>query len=432
MNIASLFARIGIKADSAQAKNFHSTMKGLKGALIATTAAAGGISLAIKKITSDALNGAVAFKQFETETGASAQELQKWQAVAQQTNMSAESVTSAIKSIADNQAKIRLGQGNISGYQLLGIDPRQDPFKILEELREKTQGLSDNQKKNVLSMMGISAQMLQTLNLSRDQFDALAENAFIISPQAIETLNKTKSALDLAGRAVKWLKAEITIGLGPQIKEITKKFVEFVKVNRDGIVAGFQKALKIVNALVSGISALIFGTDKLSKSMRILVGVLAGIAFIMAANPITLITAGIILLIGLIQDIYVYTKGGKSIFGMMVEGIKNSKIVEWIEKFIENIKEVYRTLVEVFEKIRNFMKETGENITIGTKAQQEAGFGGSYAEGVRRYMGGNTTVNNDVDINNYGTTDPRRIKQQVQEAMQKGWNSTSAQRGNSE
>ena len=35
---------------------------------------------------SEAMNAAVAFKQFETETGASAQELQKWQAVAEQTN----------------------------------------------------------------------------------------------------------------------------------------------------------------------------------------------------------------------------------------------------------------------------------------------------------------------------------------------------------
>ena len=224
MTVAELFARIGIKADDAQAKRFHSTMKAVKIGMIAATAAAAGVSLAIRKITADAMAGAVAFKQFEVETGASAQELQKWQSVAEQTNQAAESVTSAIKAIVANQNKIKLGQGNISGFQLLGIDPRQDPFKILEELRIKTKGLSDGMKKNILAQMGVGVGLLQTLELPREQFDAMASRAFIISPGAIETLNKTKSAVDLAARAIKYIKAQIAVGLSPQSALLTKQF----------------------------------------------------------------------------------------------------------------------------------------------------------------------------------------------------------------
>ena len=328
MTVAELFARIGIKADDAQVKRFHGTMKAVKIGMIAATAAAAGVSLAIRKITADAMAGAVAFKQFETETGASAQELQKWQSVAEQTNQSAESVTSAIKAIVANQNKIKLGQGNISGFQLLGIDPRQDPFKILEELRIKTKGLSDGMKKNILAQMGVGVGLLQTLELTRKQFDAMASRAFIISPGAIETLNKTKSAVDLAARAIKYIKTQIAVGLSPQIELLTKQFTNFIKVHEKGIIKGFQIAFtyvrKFTGAIMNAgkaINNVVTNTIGWKKAIMGLIGVFALLNLTLLASPIGLIIAGIVLLIAVLDDLYIYSKGGKSLFGLMLEGM---------------------------------------------------------------------------------------------------------------
>jgi len=300
MQIAELFARIGIKADDAQIKRFDRGLNNLKLGMTAATVVAGGVSLAIKHITTEAMAGAVAFKQFETETGASAQTLQKWQAVAEQTNQSAESVTSAVKAIAANQEKIKLGQGNISGYQLLGIDPRQDPFEILEELRTKTDGLSDAMKKNILSQMGVGAGMLQTLSLSRKEFDAMASRAFIISPGAIETLNRTKSSVDLASRAIKYIKTQIAVGLSPQITKLTKQFTAFIKVNERGIIKGFQQAYKYVNLFMGAISNTWRVINNVVSATvgweRALKGIAIGFAafnLVLMASPINMIIAGI-------------------------------------------------------------------------------------------------------------------------------------------
>ena len=49
MNIAELFARIGLKTDEGKAKSFHRTMTTVKVGLIATTVAATATSLAIRK-----------------------------------------------------------------------------------------------------------------------------------------------------------------------------------------------------------------------------------------------------------------------------------------------------------------------------------------------------------------------------------------------
>ncbi len=154
MKIADLFARIGLKTDEGKARSFDRTLGGVKLSMIAVATAAVAVTRSIRSITDEAFNAAAGFKQFESETGASIEGLQRWQSVAQATNNSAQAVLASVKAIAENQAAIRLGQGNISGYQLIGIDPRQDPFEILEELREKTQGLSQAMKRNVLSQIG--------------------------------------------------------------------------------------------------------------------------------------------------------------------------------------------------------------------------------------------------------------------------------------
>jgi hypothetical protein len=367
MNIAELFARIGLKTDEDKAKSFGLAMNKVKIGLIATTAIAAGTSIAIKKITSDAMKAAVAFKQFEIETGASAQELQKWQSVAEQTNQSAESVSSAIKAIVSNQEKIRLGQGDISGFQLLGIDPRQDPFKILEELRVKTKDLNDGMKKNILSQMGVGAGMLQTLSLTRKEFDKMADRAWIISPQAIETLNKTKSAVDLASRAVNYMKTQIAVGLSPQIRKSTKDFQKWMKVNEKGIVEGFKKAFKYVNMFVKALynaGAMIDRTVGWKAAIWGLVGAFVALNATLLLSPIGLIAAGFILLVAVLDDLQVYSKGGKSLFGALMKEFPN------LEKTIFG---TFKTIKDVFELMKSFA--TGDNQGIKNITKEWGLFG---------------------------------------------------------
>jgi len=435
MTVAELFARIGIKADDSQVKRFMGSMKVAKIGMIALSAAAAGTALAIKKITTEAMASAVALKQFEVETGSSAQELQKWQSVAEQTNQSAESVSNAIKAIVANQEKIKLGQGDISGFQMLGIDPRQDPFKILEDLRVKTKGLSEGMKKNILAQTGVGVGLLQTLNLTRKEFDAMSAKAFIISPQAIETLNKTKASIDLASRGIKFMKAQIAVGLSPQIEKLTKSFIEFMKVNEKGIIEGFKKAFTFVTKFTGAVMSVgralnnvIINTIGWKNAVFALVGVFVLLNSTLLLSPIGLITAGIILLVAVMDDLFRFSQGRESLFGKMMEGIKNSKIMEWIIGFTEKIKDLFVTITETFGKIREFMSDVGANIQIGTEAQAAAGFAGAPAAG----LAGMTNIKADIKINvqgDNGLTTAQQMEAAVKAGMQGVLNSTSAQMG---
>lgn len=353
MMIADLFARIGLKTPGmAKAKSFHRVLITIKTGMFVAATAAVGLSLAIKKITDASFDAAASLKQFEMETGASTTELQKWQQVAEQTNQSARAVTESIKNLAANREKIRLGQGDISGFQLLGIDPQQDPFDILEELRIKTKGLSTAMRKNILSQMGVSADLIQVLDMTKEKFDAMASMAFIIPKSAINSMHLARGSMQQVGQAVKWLKSLIAAELAPAIAKLNKQIIIWIKNNKDGIIktikTGLKWLLKFTGAIVNSakmINEIIQGTIGWKKAMFALIAVIGILNAQLLLSPIGLIIAGIILLLLVMEDLYVYSKGGKSLFGVMMEQFPEfeKKMLGFFE-IISNVKELMANL----------------------------------------------------------------------------------------
>lgn len=462
MTVAELFTRIGIKTDEGKLKSFQTRLGAAKTGMIGITAAAAGVSFAIGKITNDAMKSAVAFKQFEVETGASAQSLQKWQAVALQTNQTAESVTAAIKSIAANREKIKLGEGNIKGYQLLGIDPNQDPFEILEQLRTKTEGMTDAMKKNVLAQMGVGAGLLQTLQLSRQEFDAMASKAFIIQPGAIETLNKMKSSVDLAGRGIKYMKAQIAVGLAPQITALTKKFTDFMKVNEKAIVKGFKEGfnfVKIFSAALINTANVInrlvrstVGWENAIKGVLVVIGILNAS---LLASPMGIFIAGIILLVAVLDDLYVYSKGGKSLFGNMVEKVPElgevfdsvfgtiKDVMSLIKAFatgddmgIDAVLDQWGIFGDLIQKIKEGLEYISGEKFSAMREEAQAARGGTLS-GYERMMGispsgASGDTNNSMNVTINGSDNADTVAEKIKGAWQSMINGASAQRGRDE
>lgn len=349
MTLAKFFARIGLDVDTQKAEQFNQQLKNILITLTGVTLSATGFVLAIKKFTDETIESAMALKQFSAETGANIEKLQRWQAVADQTNDSARAVAESIKAITSNQEKIRLGQGNISGYQLLGIDPRQDPFEILEQLREKTTGLNQAMKKNVLGQIGVSNELIQVLELTNEEFSKMASQAFVISPAAVETIDKIRKSTREVGQAINWLKAQIVIGLAPSIEKLKKRTIEWIRINKEGVVKVIQKvffwvtkaASVIVNAS-SMMNRIITSTLGWENALKGLLFILTLLNIKLLASPIGLFVSAIVLLLLVLDDLYVYSTGkGKSLFGNLMK-----KYPEF-EKKLKNSFKVFKDFLKV-------------------------------------------------------------------------------------
>lgn len=329
MNILELFARIGLKADQGPADTFLKTVKGIQGELVGAIAGTLSLAAAVKAMNS-AMSQALEFKKFAAETGASAQELQKWAAVAESVSGSGDAVAASIRAITSNQEAIKLGKGNISGYQLLGIDPRSDPFAVLEKLRGKLQGLSPAMRRNVAAQFGISPDLVMTLELTNAEFDKMAARAWIIPQSSINGLNKARAAIAEVKNAFAFIQAELATKFGPVIEKVTKWIISFaLMVERSVLMID-----KMVRASIGWKAAL--------------AGIVAILALLNAQfllSPIGLFTMAIVLLMAILEDMYVYSQGGKSLFGvLMKEFPKFAEVVGKIGKVFTDIKDAITAL----------------------------------------------------------------------------------------
>lgn len=345
MNIVELFAHIGLKADHAQADQFLSAMRTGTKDLLKMAGVAFSVAEAIKMVN-DSFAQALELKKFSAATGASTDELQRWQQVADQASGSGAAVADSIRAIALNQERIKLGQGNISGYQMLGIDPRTDPFKLLELLRQKTQGMSQGMKQNMLASFGVSGDLITTLQLTNKEFDQMAGRAWVISPSMIEGMNKARGALTEAGQALNYFKNLIAAKLAPEITKLVKQFTEWARVNQTQIVAGIQKAWEFLKRMVETI---IRAGTAINEAIKSTVGwkvALAGLVLLISP-----VTAGIMALLLILDDLYVYSKGGKSVFGELV-------------KNFPDLGNVFKSFTDGFRVVKDFLTDLLKNKTF--------------------------------------------------------------------
>lgn len=315
MNILELFAHIGLKADTGPAEAFGKSIGGIKGALVGAIAGTLSLSAAVKAVN-DQFNQSLTMQKFADDTGESVEEMQKWKAVAQQVSGAGATVAESIRAISANQAKIRLGQGNISGYQLLGIDSRSDPFKVLEAIRAKTQGLSQSMRRNIAGQFGISNDLVKTLELTNEQFEEMAKNAFIIPSENIEAMNKARGSLETVKNAVNFLTAKFVTALAPSIEAISKKVAEFVKVHGARLVEWLNYSIRTVTRVA----------DLIDKTIRYTVGWKTAIlamaaAFIALNSAVMLPVAAIALLFIALEDIAAYSRGEDSLIGRYLKGM---------------------------------------------------------------------------------------------------------------
>lgn len=285
MNIGELFITLGIKGQGlGTLKDVAKTIANLPVDAAAAIAGMAGISLELNKMAEEALATSVAFQAFSNQTGLSWQELQRWQIVAEQANVSAQTVASSINQLERNIQEIKLGRGNIAPFQMLGINPvGQNAFGVIEQLRKRIQGINPAMATNLISQMGLSPEMMNVLRLSDRQFAEFGKTIHGISDQEQKDFIRTKLELTQLGQTFRYTMFEILSHLSQAYEKV----------------AQFKEVLRELGMVALAAAAYFF--------------------------PITASLAALLLVL---DDLAVYSVGGKSLFG---EGMKG------FDKFMKDL-----------------------------------------------------------------------------------------------
>jgi hypothetical protein len=366
VNIGELFVTLGVKGRGlGTLKDVAKMVANLPVDAAAAIAGMAGISLELGKMAEEAMATSVAFQMFSNQTGLSWQQLQRWQIVAEQANVSTQTMASSISQLERNIAEIRLGRGNIAPFQMLGIGvgPGQTAFGVLEQLRDKIKGINPATATNLISQMGLSPELMNVLRLTDRQFAEFASHVHGINERQQRDFLNAKLSITQLGQAFRYT----MFGIISDLEEAWEK------------ASKFKEAIKILGIAAAGAAIYFF--------------------------PLTAALAALLLVL---DDLAVYSVGGRSLFG---EGIKG------FDKFIRDltgqhdfsILDKLSHLADIIERIQKASYNAGASTRQLFEEIFHGGLSGTLAmirSGERPQTGDRNMENHiNIHVNNDGPLD---------------------------
>ncbi len=340
MKLGEFFVELGIQGGDKAVSTIKDLVQGIGNLPLEAAAAIvaiGGIEYSLTQLTVRAVDTAISLQHFTDQTGLSGQELQHWQGAAEQANISAESLQSSVAALEKNMAEIRLGRGNISPFQMLGIGVNQNAFGVLRQIRESIKGMNPAMATNLISQMGISPEMISLLKVSNSEFERMMKSYHGLSRGQETTFLNAKKAL---------------VEFNQQIRQTAFTHIEvFIRAMEKlwGLMSKFQTEMPMILTALALIAAAFF--------------------------PLTAAVAGFILVL---DDLAGYFAGEDSITGRAVEGFK---------KLIQELKNAVPETLSGLSKVAT--KQLFNQALIAPLAIAGPGIAGAIGAGALQGKGGN-------------------------------------------
>jgi hypothetical protein len=451
--VTELITKFSFQGSTAPLADFNEGLGGAVGLLSAVTGALVATSAVINTFVISTLSGADAIGQLAINTNVSVVAIQELGYVASVSGSSAAAMESSIANLSQTIGDA--AQKGNEDFARLGISVRDASGRIktadviLDELRDRFRvlGLSMQEQQSFAQALGIDPSLVQLLGKTSAEMNELRKRArdfgLVTDDQqkSIIAFNDSFTTLRFGMDAIG---KQIAIGLSPAIKEMAEQFTDFLTANKDLIIDGFIAFGDGVTVILQALDRLKFvigamiGLFLVWKISAIGLGAVLGTIF----SPIVLITAGIVALLVIIDDLIVAMNGGKSVirdfflefFGFDIKSLLEEtveafkllgKIIVSIFKsafalvtgdfsgFIDNIKEAFTLIGEyignMFSPIIGLLDKAGDLI----------GFGGdqALAPGGNTALSTNNTVAQDVKIE-IVSNDPEAVGQAVADSLQ--------------
>jgi len=319
------------------AKNIAGVVKGL-GALVgaATIAVA-----ALNKMTDSLTTQNQAWVNFTRQTDLSLQSLQKWGSIGNivDKSLGEQGLAGTLADLNERIYDLILTGQGAEGFMLAGISPLgTDAEGVLEQLRDRIQGLDNTSATYLLKKMGLDPRILPVLRMTREEFNALNEEMknYRLTDKQRNGIDQMNRQLQIAAQKIQYLKDRAILAILPAWTQ----FVQSMAPVAEGL-ARIANWLTTTNAGAVTLGATIGS---------VLIPAIKALYAVITSHPIVAaITAIIGVLYLLIDDIVGYFQGKNSGIGYIInwfddigEKLASSDIVEKMEAFVEIIKVLFK------------------------------------------------------------------------------------------
>lgn len=377
MQLASLFVKVGLNGQD-------SVIAGLSKIKMSTAVAGvtvGALVTQLTRMTEKAVQTAMALDQYATFTGKSSQELQKLSFELGQTGVGMGELQGTLQALEKQRTDMLLGRGYNPAFVLLGIDPRTDPVKMLEELRDRVGKIQDpNIAKALANQLGISDKLFYSLTKNNRELDTFG-NKLLMTDKERNSLFK----LNREWQTFLWY-----------IEAIENKIIALIA---DSWLADLASEIINIVRFLGDIGAKI---DEFANKHPLLKALFDALE--MAFSPLKMVPDIILHVLGVFEDLFAFLDGKDSLIGRMLAPAK-----EGLKTVVDYVKDLWNLLKKSFsiiEKLGDVWKNLKGHEIEGNVLSQSLGVGGmdldtqrlAPAEGLLEM-----NANSNVSINNYNT-----------------------------
>ncbi|CQJ65469.1 phage tail tape measure protein [Yersinia enterocolitica] len=324
--VNELITKFGFIGNLAPQETFNANLKASIGLLAGMGAAIQGSAGAMAAWFTSIIDGLDPLVQFHRETGLSVEGLQELGRVAELNGSSMEAVTSSIGEMTMRIGEfISTGEGEMADIgKRLGLQFKdasgnvKDATQTFIELSDKMRSMSQAEKFSVLDKMGIDRSMVQMLSLSREELDKSLKQArdwgVVTTEQADAAAEFNNSLKDLR-MGYSSVSTQVALGFLPMLKEVIDGMREWLHTNSDLIKNGLHHLGEIIFSVAGMIRRLAPIVAVITAGFVLWKIAAIGLRTVLTTifSPVVLITAAILAVILVIDDLLTAMEGGQSV-----------------------------------------------------------------------------------------------------------------------
>jgi hypothetical protein len=321
-------------------------------------------------------------------------------------NTNSEAVASDIENLSSKIRAFRNGV-NDESFAFAGISLDGNVEDVIENIRSSLANMPEARKNFLADKMGVS-NLLHVLKMSKAEMESIS----IVSPLSTEqskAIMQTASYLKQIRTAFLDLKNIALAELGKDIQLHLIDFLQWIKTNKNEIILTFKNIGTVMTnfVLIVGRSVALIATlfQKIGSAKIGVAGLT--VAFSLLMLTISPFTAKVLALGLILEDIWVYLKGGDSVLGDFLASLNSSPLTQVITTIggimlgVLGLIKVLKQVAEIkaFAEIAKDLTGINKDLTMFTDL-------------LGKIMAGAFVVNEGIDIYNNIKEDQPRTEEQ--------------------
>ncbi|MBN6711142.1 phage tail tape measure protein [Haemophilus haemoglobinophilus] len=376
MLLNDLLIKIGVKADLKKLQDIEVGLKNVGKATILLGGAFAGMVAGLTAFVNSNLTALDEVRQLSKVTGEAADKIHLLGKVAEVNGSSSQAAQASIEGLSKAIGEAANGVGlGAKAFEKYGFSAKKangeikSSSEMLEEVRQRMVGMSNQQQIAMLSKLGIDGSMIQTLRLTNAEMQEAMQTAEALSLGVANTENVEiaagfKDSMTEMGQMLTGVREFLSLQFAPSIQDVIARFKSWFIVNnafiKDGLTSFariIQRAMSFIGDFVSAIDRIIRSTVGWKNAMMILaaVSLWANRQMIkaFAMNPFVWIFAGLIALIALVEDFIIYLEDGEaaSYLGAFWEPF--AKGLRWVQGLIADFPRYLESAVAFWNEYRD-------------------------------------------------------------------------------